>query len=77
MQLEVDCPSLPEVDGYTFIAQIRALSPGKNMPAIALTARAGELDKQRAIDAGYQKHLSKPVNIDELIFAVTLLLPSD
>lgn len=67
---------MPQVDGYTLITQIRQLPQGKNVPAIALTAYAGEVNKQRSIDAGYQKHLAKPINIDELISVITVLLPS-
>ena len=67
---------MPEIDGYTLITQIRALPQGKNVPAIALTAYAGEVDKQRSIDVGFQKHLAKPIDLKQLITAVTLLLPS-
>lgn len=67
---------MPEIDGYTLITQIRALPQGKNVPAIALTAYAGEVDKQRSIDVGFQKHLAKPIDLKQLITTVTLLLPS-
>jgi PAS domain S-box-containing protein len=62
---------MPEVDGYTLITQIRALPQGKNIPAIALTAYAGEVDKQRSIDSGYQQHISKPIDLTELIAIVS------
>ncbi|VEP18647.1 Histidine kinase [Hyella patelloides LEGE 07179] len=65
---------MPEVDGYTLINQIRALPQGKNIPAIALTAYAGEVDKQRSIDAGYQQHIPKPINLTELISVVTIIM---
>lgn len=65
---------MPEANGYTLITHIRARFQGKNVPAIALTAYAGETDKQRTLDAGYQKHLAKPINISELIAAIEQLI---
>ena len=68
--------SMPEVDGYTLIRQIRALPPerGGQIPAIALTAYAEESDRQQAIAAGYQRHVAKPVKLDELIKAIASLV---
>ena len=68
---------MPEVNGYTLMTQIRALPQGKNVPAIALSAYAREVDRQLSIDAGYQKHISKPIEIKELIATITLLLQSN
>ncbi len=65
---------MPTTDGYTLITQLRALPQGKNLPAIALTAYAGDGDRQRSMDAGFQKHLSKPINIPELITTIILLM---
>ena len=65
---------MPEVDGLTLMTQIRQLPAGKNVPAIALTAYAGEMDRQSSFDAGYQKHIAKPIDIPELITAITELL---
>jgi len=65
---------MPETDGYTLITQIRALPQGKNLPAIALTAYAREIDIQRTFDAGYQKHLAKPIDIPELITTIVQLI---
>ena len=65
---------MPEADGYSLITQIRALPLGKNLPAIALTAYAGEIDKQRTFDAGYQKHLAKPIDLPELIATIVQLI---
>jgi CheY-like chemotaxis protein len=55
---------MPEMDGYMLIQLIRALPPeqGGEIPAIALTAYAGELNQQQALQAGFQRHLSKPVD---------------
>ncbi len=65
---------MPETDGYNLLSQIRALPRGKNLAAIALTAYAGEIDRQRSLDAGFQEHLAKPINITELITAIVQLI---
>jgi PAS domain S-box-containing protein len=66
---------MPEVDGYTLIQQIRTLTPekGGQIPAIALTAYARVDDYQRAITSGYQQHVTKPLEPEELIQAVVAL----
>lgn len=55
---------MPEMDGYTFIRQIRAMPPelGGEIPAIALTAHTEDIDQQQALLAGFQTHLTKPIN---------------
>ncbi|MEH1938629.1 MAG: PAS domain S-box protein [Nostoc sp.] len=60
---------MPEMDGYMLIRQIRALPPqqGGQIPAIALTAYAGELDQQQAIAAGFQRHVTKPIDPEVLV----------
>ena len=60
---------MPGKNGYQFILEVRNLSveDGGGTPAIALTAFARHDDAARALDAGYQKHLSKPVDAFELI----------
>ncbi|MBW4510056.1 MAG: response regulator [Scytonematopsis contorta HA4267-MV1] len=67
---------MPEQDGYDFIHQIRKLPPeeGGQIPAIALTAYASDKDRDEAVEAGFQIHLSKPVMPDELTTVITQLL---
>ncbi|MEW6490990.1 MAG: PAS domain S-box protein [Cyanobacteriota bacterium] len=67
---------MPEVDGYMLIRQIRSMPPeqGGQIPAIALTAYAGETDYKQALAAGFQKHISKPVESDELVAAIAKLI---
>ncbi|RUR86868.1 PAS domain S-box protein [Chlorogloeopsis fritschii PCC 9212] len=67
---------MPNTDGYMLLQQIRALNqePGKQIPAIALTAYAGEYDQKRAIAAGFQIHLPKPVEPDALLEAIASLI---
>ncbi|EGK86501.1 PAS domain S-box protein [Microcoleus vaginatus PCC 9802] len=67
---------MPEMDGYALIRQIRKWSPqqGGTIPAIALTAYAGEINQQQALAAGFQMHVSKPVEPEELVKAIARLL---
>jgi CheY-like chemotaxis protein len=66
---------MPHVDGYELIRQVRALvsQGGGTVPAAALTAFARSEDRTRALLAGYQTHLAKPVRPVELIAAVASL----
>jgi CheY-like chemotaxis protein/two-component sensor histidine kinase len=63
---------MPDVDGYTLIREVRALPPhaGGTIPAIALTAYVQADDRVRALSAGYQLHVPKPVDPRELALAV-------
>lgn len=62
-------------DGYSLLRKIRALpaSAGGETPAAAITAFAYAEDRQRALDAGFQLHIAKPVDVDELAVAVLQL----
>lgn len=63
---------MPLEDGYTFIARLRAhhRDGAARTPAIALSAHASPEDRLRALTAGFQMHLAKPVNLDALTAAV-------
>jgi two-component system CheB/CheR fusion protein len=67
--------AMPEEDGYSFIRQLRAapIEQGAAIPALALTAMATEEDRRRALAAGFQMHLAKPIDIDRLREAVRTL----
>ncbi len=67
---------MPVEDGYALISKIRALTPeqGGEVPAVALTAFAGAQDKERAMVAGFQQHLSKPVEPVQLAKVVARIL---
>ncbi|MGI0488746.1 response regulator [Pantanalinema rosaneae CENA516] len=67
---------MPEIDGYTLARQIRQRSPdqGGLVPAIALTAYAGEYDQQQALKAGFQQHVPKPVEPETLVRTIATLL---
>lgn len=66
---------MPGKDGYEFIRLLRALpaSKGGNIPAIALTAFARSEDRTRAMVSGYQVHVSKPIEPQELVATVASL----
>jgi CheY-like chemotaxis protein/anti-sigma regulatory factor (Ser/Thr protein kinase) len=66
---------LPAEDGYSLLRKVRLRDPslGGNVPAAALTAYARAEDRVRALEAGFQTHLSKPIDPSELIAAVARL----
>jgi PAS domain S-box-containing protein len=66
---------MPEMDGYMLMRQVRTMpsNRGGQIPAIALTAYAGEMNQQQAIAAGFQQHISKPVEPEYLIQSITSL----
>jgi PAS domain S-box-containing protein len=70
---------MPEMDGYMLLRQIRALpsEQGGQILAIALTAYAGDFNQQQAMQAGFQWHIAKPVDPDQLIQAIVNLLGSE
>ncbi len=64
--------AMPDEDGYGLIKKIRLLENGasENIPAVAITAYAKEEDRERALSAGFQIYLAKPVELTELISVV-------
>jgi PAS domain S-box-containing protein len=67
---------MPFEDGYTFIRKVRALSATEvsGIPAVALTAHANKEDRRRALNAGFQLHVRKPVEPSELVEAICRLV---
>ncbi|MGB3786585.1 MAG: PAS domain-containing protein [Phormidesmis sp.] len=70
---------MPKMDGYMLIEQIRALpaNRGGQVRAIALTAYATAKDEMRALETGFQQHLTKPIAPDTLIKAILEVLDSE
>jgi CheY-like chemotaxis protein len=66
---------MPDMDGYALLRQIRALpeAQGGNIPAIAVTAFAREEDRQQAFAKGFQQHIAKPIDPQELASAIAQL----
>ena len=69
--------AMPGGDGYGLVAAVRRLPPaaGGRTPAIALTAYAQPDDRQRALSAGFDAHLPKPVDAAALVAAIADRLP--
>ncbi|MBD2024534.1 response regulator [Leptolyngbya sp. FACHB-711] len=67
---------MPGMDGYMLIRQLRNLPPeqGGTILAIALTAFAGEMNQQQALAAGFQMHISKPIEPEYLISKIASLV---
>jgi PAS domain S-box-containing protein len=67
---------MPDMDGFELIKRVRALDVrhAQAMPAVAVTAYARSEDRQRSLLAGYQMHLSKPIEARELVAGIASLL---
>ena len=66
---------MPDTDGYELLARIRAVTVGRgqHLPAVALTAYSRDEDRRRALAAGFQAYVAKPVEPDDLIEVVANL----
>jgi CheY-like chemotaxis protein len=66
---------MPETDGYSLMRQIRNRHPemGGSIPAIALTAYVSERDQRHALAAGFQAHVAKPVDPNELVQVISTI----
>jgi CheY-like chemotaxis protein len=67
--------AMPDRDGYDLIREIRSRGPerGGKIPAVAVTAYARAEDRVRVLAAGFQMHVAKPIDPDELIAVVASL----
>ena len=74
-QVVVSDIEMPGEDGYSFLRRVRTLSEdeGGATPAVALTAFARDSDRRRALLAGYQAHLAKPIDATQLLETVARL----
>lgn len=61
---------MPLMDGFEATKQIRKLEGTQNLPIIALSANAFEEDRKRAMDAGMNEHVAKPIDLDQLMKAL-------
>ncbi len=65
---------MPGQDGYVLMGRVRTQSAErKHMTAIALTAHARPEDRLRALDAGFQWHMAKPIDPAELVTVIATL----
>jgi len=67
--------AMPEQDGYSLMVEIRRMPPesGGRVPAVAVSAFTSVDDRRRALSAGFQEHLAKPIQIGDLVAAVERL----
>ncbi|HEY9692595.1 MAG TPA: PAS domain S-box protein [Oculatellaceae cyanobacterium] len=66
---------MPDLDGYMLIQQVRIFpAPNNEIKAIALTAYAGEMNQQQALKAGFHRHISKPIEPEVLVQAISSLV---
>lgn len=66
---------MPVEDGYSFLTRVRRLPPqaGGQTPSIALTAYTSPEDRRRALAAGFDVHLGKPISLERLIAVIVQL----
>ncbi|CAN5872141.1 hypothetical protein BH11MYX2_BH11MYX2_08660 [soil metagenome] len=69
--------NLPGMSGLDALRVLRSHPETRTIPVIALTAAASERDRQRGMEAGFYRYLSKPANVDELIDAIHSALDDD
>jgi CheY-like chemotaxis protein len=58
---------MPELDGYDTIRIMRKVDAYKNLPIIAITAKAMKGDREKCMEAGASDYLAKPVNTEQLL----------
>jgi signal transduction histidine kinase/DNA-binding response OmpR family regulator len=69
---------MPNEDGYTFIKKVRQLDSNRaqTIPAVALTAYATDEDRMRALEAGFQTHVAKPIEPEDFVSSIAAVLTS-
>jgi two-component system CheB/CheR fusion protein len=66
--------AMPEMDGYELIARIRGQAHTEKLPAIAVTGLGRVSDEKRALNAGFNAHLAKPVALEALVDTINRLV---
>lgn len=66
--------SLPLKDGWQATREIKQIEALKHIPIIALTAHAMSGDRERALEAGCDDYVSKPINVPDLLVKITTIL---
>jgi CheY-like chemotaxis protein len=65
---------MPEMDGYETMQAIRRIERFKNLPIIALTAKAMKADRDKCIEAGASDYIAKPLDLDQLLSMLRIWL---
>jgi HAMP domain-containing protein/signal transduction histidine kinase/DNA-binding response OmpR family regulator len=66
---------MPKMDGYETIRRIRQMPHFRDLPIVALTAKAMKGDREKCIEAGASDYITKPVNLEDLIWMLRAWLP--
>jgi len=64
------------MDGWMFLAEVRS-RPGGSLPAIAVSAYAGDAERARSHEVGFDAHLAKPIELDELTGIIGRLVAAE
>ncbi|MGJ1241131.1 response regulator [Sphingobacterium sp. Lzh-3] len=65
---------MPEIDGYETIRLIRDSERISELPIIAVTAQAMSGDREKCLEAGAQSYVSKPIDVDKLMYEIERLI---
>ena len=68
---------LPVMDGYAVARAIRAIEPLRNIPVIAVTSYAMVGDREKALEAGCNGYIEKPINPETFVDEIRLFLPPE
>lgn len=67
---------MPDVDGFDFASAVHSARVRPRLRLVALTGRAQDVDKHRARDAGFERHLTKPVDLEDVLGVLADLAPT-
>ncbi|OLE26995.1 MAG: hybrid sensor histidine kinase/response regulator [Catenulispora sp. 13_1_20CM_3_70_7] len=68
---------MPGMDGYATTARIRALEPFRDLPIVAVSAKAMKGDREKSLAAGTNEHVTKPVDVDLLLLLIKDLIKAN
>jgi len=67
--------NMPDMDGYTLTAQIKAMTGFERVPILAITANVMRGDREKTLEAGCDGYIQKPIDIDQLTREIEKFLP--